>query len=60
MDMDVKRVAVGVILLLVSSVVIMAAGNPGTAVPLGLTAVAALGLAAGSLLVGTSGSGRPV
>ncbi|WP_136689554.1 hypothetical protein [Halorhabdus amylolytica] len=53
-----KRLA-GFALLLVSSVIILA-GGVTEVLPIVAGSVAALGLAAGALLVGTSGEGRPV
>lgn len=58
--MDTKQVGLGALLLLVSSAILLATGTIGTGIPLVLAAVAALGMAAGSLLIGTSGEGRPV
>ncbi|MFW6018555.1 MAG: hypothetical protein ACOCPX_07010 [Halapricum sp.] len=55
---DTRKLAVGGGLLLISSVVIIALGVADLPVVVG--AVAALGLAAGALLVGTSEGGRPV
>ena len=60
--MDTTKVVGGSVLLLVSSVVMFAAGLAETSMLTiaGLT-LASLGLAAGSLLIGTSDSdGRPV
>jgi len=59
--MDRLKVGVGALLLAVSSGIILASGELGTPIPLiGLT-VASLGLAVGTLVVGTSGTeGRPV
>jgi len=54
------KIAVGVVLLVVSSALILGAGLQGSPVPVAAAAVASLGLAAGSLLVGTSEGGRPV
>lgn len=56
--MDVRQVVAGVVLLLVSSAILVASGEAGAAVPLYLTAAAAVGLVAGSLLVGTAREGR--
>lgn len=49
-----RRVVLGVLLLLTSTVIIMATGTLGAGVPAALGAIAALGLAAGSVLVGLS------
>lgn len=59
--MDRRKVGIGALLLAVSSGTILASGDVGTPVPLvGLT-LASLGLAVGTLVVGTSGTdGRPV
>jgi len=59
--MDTKKVALGVVLLAVSSVILMATGIMREQSLLIPAALASLGMAAGSLLIGTSGSdGRPV
>jgi len=59
--MDTKKVALGVVLLAVSSVILMATGILREQSLLIPAALASLGMAAGSLLIGTSGSdGRPV
>jgi len=55
------KVLGGVALLLLSSVVLFAAGLADTSLLTGAgLALASLGLAAGSLLLGTSEEGRPV
>lgn len=60
--MEQTKVIGGVVLLVISSVVLFAAGlSDVTALTAAGLALASLGLAAGSLLVGTSDSeGRPV
>jgi len=59
--MDKTKVIVGALLLVVSSVVLLTTGFLGTPVPLLAAGLASLGLAAGSLLIGTSDTdGRPV
>ena len=59
--MDTKKVALGVVLLAVSSVILIATGIMREQSLLIPAALASLGMAAGSLLIGTSGSdGRPV
>jgi len=58
MSTDTRKLAVGGGLLFVSSVAIIALGMVD--LPIVVGAVAALGLAAGALLVGTSEGGRPV
>jgi len=60
MATDMRKVVAGAALLVVSSVVILGAGQVETGLPPMLASVAALGLAAGALLVGTSESARPV
>lgn len=60
MTTDVRKVAAGVALILLSSVILVASGDADATIPLYLTAAAAVGIAAGSLLVGTAGEGRPV
>jgi len=58
MTTNTRKLAAGGALLFVSSFVIIALGVAD--LPIVLGAVAALGLAAGALLVGTSEGGRPV
>lgn len=60
MPTDKRKVMLGAVLLVVSSALILAAGQLGAGVPMLAAALAALGLAAGALLVGTSEDGRPV
>ncbi|NHN47665.1 hypothetical protein G9464_08650 [Halostella sp. JP-L12] len=61
MTMDTKKVALGVVLLAVSSAILLASGIMRGQSLLIPAALASLGMAAGSLLIGTSGSdGRPV
>ncbi|MFB6142792.1 MAG: hypothetical protein ABEJ30_05555 [Halorientalis sp.] len=60
MATDTQKVLVGVVLLLVSSVLVLSTGEFGLGVPAFAGSLAALGLAAGALLVGTSGDGQPV
>lgn len=55
-----QKVLLGVLLLAVSSLLIFGAGPLGLPAPGIAIGVAALGLAAGALLVGTSEDGRPV
>jgi len=61
---DTRKVQVGALLLVVSSILIFGAGVVDIGVSglvAGITAgLAALGLAAGALLAGTSEDGRPV
>ncbi|WP_202614424.1 hypothetical protein [Halostella litorea] len=58
--MDTKKVALGAVLLVVSSVVLLATGALRDTSLLIPAAIASLGMAAGALLVGTAGDGRPV
>jgi hypothetical protein len=60
MATDTRKVGLGALLLFVSSVLILGTGQLSLDVPVYAAAVAALGLAAGSLLVGTSEDGRAV
>jgi hypothetical protein len=59
MAVDTKKVAGGTGLLLVSSVILLGTGVSNS-IPAALVVVAALGMAAGALLLGTSEGGRPV
>ena len=54
MATDVRRLGLGAVALLVSSIVIILAGVMNTPVPDLLAGVAALGLAGGALLIGMS------
>jgi len=54
------KIGVGLVLLLISSALILGAGLQQIPLPAVAGSIAALGLAAGSLLVGTSEEGRPV
>ena len=54
MTTDVRRLGLGAVALLVSSVIILLTGVMNTPVPDPLAGVAALGLAGGALLVGMS------
>jgi hypothetical protein len=60
MATDKRKVIVGGLLLFVSTALILGTGPLDVAVPVFAAGVAALGLAAGALLVGTSEDGRPV
>jgi hypothetical protein len=60
MATDTRKVALGAVLLLVSTVLILGTGPINVGVPGIAAGVAALGLAAGALLVGTSEERRPV
>lgn len=60
-DMDQRTtIGLGLVLLAVSSAILFAAGNFQAAFRWALAGAAALGLAFGSLLVGTSRQGRAV
>ncbi|MFB6140355.1 MAG: hypothetical protein ABEJ26_07955 [Halosimplex sp.] len=61
-DTDTRKVAFGVVLLAVSTVLIFGPGALGLAsvIPAAAIGAGALGLAAGALLVGTADGGRPV
>lgn len=58
--MERTKIGFGLLLLAVSSAVLFAAGEFGATWRMILGAASALGLAVGTLLVGTAGSGRPV
>lgn len=60
MATDTRKLALGVVALVVSSIAILATGFIETPVPDLAAAVAALGLAAGALLVGLSEDGAGV
>lgn len=60
MATDRRKVALGAVLLLVSTVLILGTGPINVGIPGVAAGVAALGLAAGALLVGTSEERRPV
>lgn len=60
MASDQTKTIAGIALLVVSSVLLLAAGMINVTVPLVLAAVATTGLAIGSLLVGTTGDGPTV
>jgi len=58
MATDTRKVVLGSLLLVASTILIL--GPLGVSIPAIVTAAAALGMAAGALLVGTSEDGRPV
>lgn len=58
--MDTQKVALGTLLLVVSTAAMFALSPPNSILPNVVGAVAALAMAAGALLVGVSGEGRPV
>lgn len=60
MATDTRKVIAGAVLLVLSSVLILGSGQVEIGLPRILASVAALGLAAGALLVGTSENARPV
>lgn len=60
MATDTRKVGVGVLLLVASTVIILGTGQLGSGFHPTLASLAALGLVAGALLVGTSDEARPV
>jgi hypothetical protein len=60
MATDTRKVILGAVLLAVSTVLILGTGAINLGIPIAAAALAALGLAAGALLIGTSEDGRPV
>ncbi|WP_336338058.1 hypothetical protein [Haloarcula brevis] len=60
MATDTRKVVLGAVLLAVSTVLILGTGAIDIGIPAAAGTVAALGLAAGALLLGTSEDGRPV
>ena len=60
MASDQTKTIAGIALLVVSSVLLLAAGMINVTIPLVLAAVATTGLAVGSLLIGTTGEGPAV
>jgi hypothetical protein len=60
MDQNSTKIGLGVVLLLVSTVLILGTGIQNVSLPTVAGSLAALGLAAGALLVGTAGDGQPV
>jgi len=60
MATDTRKVILGAVLLAISTVLILGSGAIDIGIPAAAGALAALGLAAGALLVGTSEDGRPV
>jgi hypothetical protein len=59
MAVDTKKIVGGAGLLVVSSAILLGAGMTG-GIPVALVVLAAFGMAAGALLLGTSEGGRPV
>lgn len=60
MATDTRKVGLGALLLVASTAIILGTGQLGSGLHPVLGSVAALGLAAGALLVGTSDDARPV
>jgi len=60
MATNTRKVAIGVLLLVASTAIILGTGQLGASLHPVLGSLAALGLAAGALLVGTSADARPV
>lgn len=60
MATDMRKVGIGVLLLAVSTAIIVGTGQLGSGGHPLLASLAALGLAAGALLIGTSEDARPV
>ncbi|MFB6073705.1 MAG: hypothetical protein ABEJ89_01685 [Haloarculaceae archaeon] len=60
MATDTRKVVLGALLLVASSAIIFWTGQLGSGLPALLASVGALGLAAGTLLIGTAGDARPV
>jgi len=60
MATDTRKVILGSILLVVSSVIILGTGQLGSGFPVWAASIAALGMAAGALFVGTSEDARAV
>ena len=58
--MDTTKVAIGALLLAASSVALFALNPQNSALPMIIGGIASLTMAAGALLVGVSGDGRPV
>ena len=60
MATNIRKVVLGTLLLVASSAIILGSGQIDGAIPEWAPAVAALGMAAGALFVGTSNDARPV
>lgn len=58
--MDTTKVGLGALLLVISSVLLLAIGTRGSGIPMLLGGIAALGMAAGSLLIGVTNDGPTV
>ncbi|WP_436932635.1 hypothetical protein [Halosimplex halobium] len=59
-ETDSRKIAFGVVLLAISTVLIFGPGALSVSLPVAAIAAGTLGLAAGALLVGTADPGRPV
>ncbi|PSP65587.1 hypothetical protein BRC77_01105 [Halobacteriales archaeon QH_8_64_26] len=59
MDLGEKQTAIGALILLVSTILILAIIQ-FSSLPVLLGSLAAVGMAAGALLIGTDGTGQPV
>ncbi len=58
--MDTTKIGLGAFLLVISSVLLLAIGTRGSGIPMLLGGIAALGMAAGSLLIGVTNDGPTV
>jgi hypothetical protein len=58
--MDTQKVGLGALLLVASTAALLALTPQNSILPAAVGAIASLTLAAGALLVGVSGDGRPV
>jgi len=58
--MDTTKIGLGALLLVISSVLLLAIGTRGSGIPMLLGGIAALGMAAGSLLIGVTNDGPTV
>ncbi len=59
-EMNTTKIALGAVLLFLSSAILLLLGTPGSSIPVLAGGAASLAMAAGALLVGTSEGGRPV
>ncbi len=59
-ETDMRKVLFGAVLLVAGTAIIFGLGGGAADLPVALGSLAALGLAAGALLLGTSEPGRPV
>lgn len=58
--MDTQKVALGALLLVASTAALFALSPQNSMLPLAVGGIASLAMAAGALLVGVAGEGRPV